>query len=203
MLLHVAASGREPAVEYSRDVDLSYGEFVAVDTCRLAFRKGSFVTLLGPSGCGKTTILRSIAGLVDIRQRARSIVAGRRINDVPIHKRNIGLVFQNYALFPHKTRLRQRRLRPEIPQRAEAPRSPRKVRRALDMVRLPGSREEAAVATVGRPAAAHRARPRHRHRARRAAARRAAFGARCQSARGDARRDQEHPAAKSASPPSS
>src|SRR5215468_3200136 len=91
----------EPAVAL-REVTLSYGDYVAVDQVSLDFPKGAFVTLLGPSGCGKTTILRSIAGLVqptsgDIH------VAGRRINDIPIHKRNIGLVFQNYALFPHKT----------------------------------------------------------------------------------------------------
>ncbi|MDF1749805.1 MAG: ABC transporter ATP-binding protein, partial [Alphaproteobacteria bacterium] len=64
--------------------------------------EGSFVTLLGPSGCGKTTTLRMIAGLLDPTEGEIQI-KGKRMNDVPIHKRNLGLVFQNYALFPHKT----------------------------------------------------------------------------------------------------
>jgi ABC-type sugar transport system ATPase subunit len=64
--------------------------------------EGSFVTLLGPSGCGKTTTLRMIAGLLDPSEGDITI-KGKAVNDVPIHKRNLGLVFQNYALFPHKT----------------------------------------------------------------------------------------------------
>ncbi len=90
-----------PAVSL-RAVTLAYGDFVAVRNVDLDIDKGSFVTLLGPSGCGKTTILRSIAGLVQPTAGDISI-AGRLVNDVPIHKRNIGLVFQNYALFPHKS----------------------------------------------------------------------------------------------------
>src|SRR5438552_8400626 len=95
--------GREmsPAVEL-KGVTLAYGPFVAVKSVDLAIAKGSFVTLLGPSGCGKTTILRSIAGLVT-PDKGEITVAGRRINEVAIHERNIGLVFQNYALFPHKS----------------------------------------------------------------------------------------------------
>ncbi len=125
----------EPAVALT-GVTLSYGDYVAVDRVSLEFPKGAFVTLLGPSGCGKTTILRSIAGLV--QPTAGDIhVAGRRINDIPIHKRNIGLVFQNYALFPHKTvfdniafGLKYRNVERSV--------QAAKVRRALDMVRLPG-----------------------------------------------------------------
>ena len=163
--------------------------------------KGSFVTLLGPSGCGKTTILRAIAGLVDISSGQISI-GGRRVDDVPIYKRNIGLVFQNYALFPHKNvfdnvafGLKYR----NVP-KAEIE---RRVGQALDMVRLPGSEKKLpsqlsggqqqrialARAIVFEPDSP--------------AARRAAFGARCQHARGDARRDQEDPESRPASPPSS
>src|SRR5215475_14061361 len=123
------------AVELN-DITLAYGSFVAVAGVSLAIERGTFLTLLGPSGCGKTTILRSIAGLVNPTAGDISI-AGRRVNDVPIHKRNIGLVFQNYALFPHKTifdnvgfGLKYRRVeRGSIAQR---------VKRALDIVRLPG-----------------------------------------------------------------
>jgi len=119
-----------------RNITLAYGSFVAVEGVSLSIPKGTFLTLLGPSGCGKTTILRSIAGLVD--PTAGDIeIAGRRVNDVPIHKRNIGLVFQNYALFPHKTifdniafGLKYR----NVPKATIA----EKVKRALDVVRLPG-----------------------------------------------------------------
>jgi spermidine/putrescine ABC transporter ATP-binding subunit len=119
-----------------KDITLAYGDFVAVKDVSLAIEKGSFVTLLGPSGCGKTTILRSIAGLVNPTSGDITI-AGRRVNDVPIHRRNIGLVFQNYALFPHKTvfdniafGLKYRNVAKSV--------IAEKVARALEMVRLPG-----------------------------------------------------------------
>lgn len=134
------ATGTEvPAVEF-RGIDIAYGKFVAVRDFSLAIRKGSFVTLLGPSGCGKTTILRSIAGLVDI-SRGQISIGGRRVDDIPIYKRNIGLVFQSYALFPHKNifdnvafGLKYR----NVP-KAEIV---RKVGRALEMVRLQGSEKK-------------------------------------------------------------
>ena len=79
-----------------------FGDYTAVHQMSLDIEEGSFVTLLGPSGCGKTTTLRMIAGLLDPTEGDITI-KGKRVNDVPIHKRNLGLVFQNYALFPHKT----------------------------------------------------------------------------------------------------
>jgi ABC-type Fe3+/spermidine/putrescine transport system ATPase subunit len=75
---------------------------VALDGVDLVVPDGQFVTLLGPSGCGKTTLLRAIAGLVEPSD-GEIAIKGRSVNKVPIHRRNIGLVFQNYALFPHKT----------------------------------------------------------------------------------------------------
>jgi putative spermidine/putrescine transport system ATP-binding protein len=79
-----------------------YGDFAAVDDVSLDVRPGEFVTLLGPSGSGKTTTLRMIAGTT--RPDAGEIVLdGRDITTVPPHKREIGMVFQNYALFPHMT----------------------------------------------------------------------------------------------------
>src|SRR3569623_2325871 len=117
------------------NVTLAYGSFVAVEGVTQVIEKGTFLTLLGPSGCGKTSILRSIAGLVNPTGGDISI-AGRRVNDVPIHKRNIGLVFQNYALFPHKSiydniafGLKYR----NVPKPAIA----EKVHRAHDIERLP------------------------------------------------------------------
>jgi spermidine/putrescine ABC transporter ATP-binding subunit len=119
-----------------KNITLSYGSFVAVQGVSLSIENGTFLTLLGPSGCGKTTILRSVAGLVNPSEGDISI-NGRRVNDIPIHKRNIGLVFQNYALFPHKTifdniafGLKYR----NVPKPAIA----EKVGRALEIVRLPG-----------------------------------------------------------------
>jgi putative spermidine/putrescine transport system ATP-binding protein/spermidine/putrescine transport system ATP-binding protein len=91
----------DQAVEL-KDVVKRYGDFTAVHRTGLSIPDGSFLTLLGPSGCGKTTTLRMIAGLTSITEGEISI-KGRRVNDLPIHKRNLGLVFQNYALFPHKT----------------------------------------------------------------------------------------------------
>ncbi|MBS1270329.1 MAG: Spermidine/putrescine import ATP-binding protein PotA [Gammaproteobacteria bacterium] len=79
-----------------------FGGFVAVYEMNLEIREGEFVTFLGPSGCGKTTTLRMVAGLLD-PSNGDILVHDKRVNDLPIHKRNLGLVFQNYALFPHKS----------------------------------------------------------------------------------------------------
>jgi len=85
-----------------RKVVKRYGDVVAVHAMDLSVEDGSFVTLLGPSGCGKTTTLRMIAGL-EGPSEGDIYIKGRRVNELPIHKRNLGIVFQNYALFPHKT----------------------------------------------------------------------------------------------------
>ena len=79
-----------------------YHDFVAVDAVDLDVAKGEFVSLLGPSGCGKTTTLRMIAGLVPASD-GRIVVAGRDITAMPTYRRDMGLVFQSYALFPHMT----------------------------------------------------------------------------------------------------
>jgi putative spermidine/putrescine transport system ATP-binding protein len=79
-----------------------YGHVTAVDDVSLAVRAGEIVALLGPSGCGKTTLLRVVAGFV--RQSAGSVrIDGRPIDHLPANLRNVGIVFQNYALFPHMT----------------------------------------------------------------------------------------------------
>jgi putative spermidine/putrescine transport system ATP-binding protein len=79
-----------------------YGSFDAVKRVSLEVRQGEFVTLLGPSGSGKTTTLMMIAGFVD-PSSGRIYVDGRDVTEAPPHRRNIGMVFQNYALFPHLT----------------------------------------------------------------------------------------------------
>jgi iron(III) transport system ATP-binding protein len=81
------------------------GEVTAVDNISLTIEKGEFVTLLGPSGCGKTTTLRLIAGF-EIPTRGRIILDGRSLDNVPPNRRNMAMVFQSYALFPHLSVLR-------------------------------------------------------------------------------------------------
>jgi len=72
----------------------------AVDDISLDVPRGSFTTFLGPSGCGKTTTLRMIAGFYE-PDAGDIVLGGRRINDVPAHRRRTAMVFQDYALFPH------------------------------------------------------------------------------------------------------
>jgi putative spermidine/putrescine transport system ATP-binding protein len=113
-----------------------FGGFTAVDRFGIDIAQGEFVSLLGPSGCGKSTILRMVAGLLEPDAGAIRI-AGEDVTWRPPHKRNIGLVFQSYALFPHMSvfenvafGLRRRRV-------AEAQLHAR-VMEALGMVRLGG-----------------------------------------------------------------
>src|SRR6266478_2943841 len=78
------------------------GGVLAVDDLRLEVAEGELLVLLGPSGCGKTTILRIIAGFTDASAGAVRI-RERDVTQEPPYRRNIGVVFQNYALFPHLT----------------------------------------------------------------------------------------------------
>ncbi len=77
-----------------------FGEVTALDRVSLDIAAGRFFFLLGPSGCGKTTLLRALAGLVDLDEGDISF-GGRSVTKVPAHRRNTALVFQNYALWPH------------------------------------------------------------------------------------------------------
>jgi ABC-type Fe3+/spermidine/putrescine transport system ATPase subunit len=77
-----------------------YGAVTAVDSLTLDVPQGGFLSLVGPSGCGKTTALRMVAGLI-APDGGRIRVGGDDITRVPVHRRNLGLVFQSYALFPH------------------------------------------------------------------------------------------------------
>jgi ABC-type Fe3+/spermidine/putrescine transport system ATPase subunit len=97
----VTDAARVPSIEI-RDLSKNFREVKALQGVSLLVESGEFVSFLGPSGCGKTTLLRIIAGL-EIPTSGKIIIAGKDVERAPPYARNIGLVFQNYALFPHKT----------------------------------------------------------------------------------------------------
>ena len=114
----------------------SFGAVTALQSLDIEIGAGEFFTLLGPSGCGKTTLLRIVAGFE--RQNAGDLLIGGKLaNDLPAHRRDMGMVFQNYAIFPHMSvfdnvayGLQQRRVsRQDITTR---------VSQALELVRLEG-----------------------------------------------------------------
>ncbi|WP_225733564.1 ABC transporter ATP-binding protein [Pseudoclavibacter sp. CFCC 13611] len=98
----VHALGRTSSALELQDLRYTYGRTGrhAVDGINLCVEDGQMLTLLGPSGCGKTTTLQMIAGLLQ-PSSGRVLVGGRDITPVPVHRRNMGVVFQDYALFPH------------------------------------------------------------------------------------------------------
>lgn len=77
-----------------------YGDVVALSNINISIPSGAFYTLLGPSGCGKTTLLRTIAGFHD-QNAGKITVDGKSIEALPAHRREVGMVFQDYAIFPH------------------------------------------------------------------------------------------------------
>jgi ABC-type Fe3+/spermidine/putrescine transport system ATPase subunit len=85
-----------------QNLTIRYGKVTALDGLDLVIHDGELVTLLGPSGCGKTTTLRSVSGFLS-PQTGDIFIGERRVTDIPPERRGIGLVFQNYALWPHMT----------------------------------------------------------------------------------------------------
>lgn len=85
-----------------KNVEISYGDFVAISNLNLDIKEGEFFTFLGPSGCGKTTTLRALVGF-NIPTGGQIISDGKDITKEPVDKRGIGMVFQSYALFPTMT----------------------------------------------------------------------------------------------------
>ncbi len=89
------------AVVNIRDVSVSYGDQQILNSVSLTMESGKFMAVLGPSGCGKTTLLRVVAGFTEYRGSVE--IDGKAYDAIPPHKRNIGIVFQDYALFPHRS----------------------------------------------------------------------------------------------------
>jgi spermidine/putrescine ABC transporter ATP-binding subunit len=96
-----AGKDNDTAVRFAGVVK-RFGDATALHKVSLSVRPGEFMTLLGPSGCGKTTVLNLVAGFFS-PDGGEILIGGERVNDVPTYKREIGMMFQNYALFPHMT----------------------------------------------------------------------------------------------------
>jgi spermidine/putrescine ABC transporter ATP-binding subunit len=130
------ATTRDDAVVRLDGVSKRFGEVTALHAVSLEARRGELMTLLGPSGCGKTTLLNLVAGFF-VPDAGEIAIDGARVTDLPTWRREIGMTFQNYALFPHMSvasnvgyGLRARRLaKAEIERRVAA---------ALDLVKLTG-----------------------------------------------------------------
>jgi putative spermidine/putrescine transport system ATP-binding protein len=128
-------SSPEKAFVAFEHVQKSYdGQTLVVKDLNLSIGKGEFLTMLGPSGSGKTTCLMMLAGF-ETATHGEIRLAGRPINQVPPHKRGIGMVFQNYALFPHMTVGENLSFPLEVRGMSKAERETR-VARALDMVQM-------------------------------------------------------------------
>ena len=133
------ARGADGDAAYVRfdNVQKSYdGVTLVVKSLDLDIAKGEFLTMLGPSGSGKTTCLMMLAGF-EPATHGEIFLDARPINRVPPHKRGIGMVFQNYALFPHMT-VEENLLFPLEVRRMSRDEARRRVAKALEMVELPG-----------------------------------------------------------------
>jgi putative spermidine/putrescine transport system ATP-binding protein len=119
-----------------RNVCKSYGSVVALYDTDLDLAEGEFLTLLGPSGSGKTTLLMTVAGLT-VPDKGEIWIDGKLASYLPVHHRDIGMVFQSYALFPHLT-VYENIAFPLRMRRVPAEQMKRDVTFALEKVRLPG-----------------------------------------------------------------
>ncbi len=165
--------------------------FNALSELTMTIKRGEFIALLGPSGCGKSTALNCIAGLLPLSD-GTIMLDDTRIDTLPPEQRGFGMVFQNYALFPHMTV--EKNVGFGLRMRGVAGGRNGDARRqgAEDgAAHRPGA--QAARAAVRRPAAARRHRPRDRHRAAADPDGRAAVESRCEAAHRDPRRDPAHP----------
>ncbi|MDX5401044.1 MAG: ABC transporter ATP-binding protein [Rhodobacterales bacterium] len=131
----MAGSSANDAFVAFEHVQKSYdGETLVVKDLNLTMPKGEFLTMLGPSGSGKTTCLMMLAGF-ETATHGEILLDGKPINNIPPHKRGIGMVFQNYALFPHMTVAENLAFPLEVRKIGKSERE-EKVKRALDMVQM-------------------------------------------------------------------
>jgi putative spermidine/putrescine transport system ATP-binding protein len=134
MLMATMPENRSPFIAF-HDVDKTYdGSHFVVEGLNLQVARGEFLSLLGPSGSGKTTTLMMLAGF-EMPTRGHILLDGQRLDDKPPHQRDIGMVFQNYALFPHLTVLQNVAFPLSVRHLSKTEQQAR-VRRALDMVEL-------------------------------------------------------------------
>ena len=119
-----------------RNLTKTFGHISAVDHVNLQVNKGELMTLLGPSGCGKTTLLRCITGHLD-PDEGRIFIDGKDVTSLPTHKRELGMVFQAFALFPHMTAYENIEFPLQIRGLLEKETKGR-VEEAVEMVRLKG-----------------------------------------------------------------
>ncbi|MEL7346938.1 MAG: ATP-binding cassette domain-containing protein, partial [Pseudomonadota bacterium] len=131
----MAADGAVDVFVQFERVQKSYdGESLVVKDLNLDIGRGEFLTMLGPSGSGKTTCLMMLAGF-ETATHGEIRLGGKGINSVPPHKRGIGMVFQNYALFPHMT-VAENLAFPLSVRKLSKAEQEEKVARALDMVQM-------------------------------------------------------------------
>ncbi|MEW5720584.1 MAG: ABC transporter ATP-binding protein [Chloroflexota bacterium] len=122
-----------------RNLTKRYGALLANDHVNLQVQRGELMTLLGPSGCGKTTALRGLTGYVK-PDEGQILIDGKDVTNLPTHQRQLGMVFQNFALFPHMTVWDNVRF-PLMIRGVSKPDSEPKVREALQLIRLEGLSE--------------------------------------------------------------
>ncbi len=171
-----------------RNVRKAFGSTEVLHGVSVEIEDGEFVILVGPSGCGKSTLLRMIAGLENITG-GEIAIGGRVVNNVAPKERDIAMVFQNYALYPHMT------VRDNMAFSLSLAKAPKATDRSAGAARRADPRPDAVSQPLSapafrRPAAARGDGPRHRARSAGVPVRRAAVQPRRQAARRDARRDQ-------------
>jgi putative spermidine/putrescine transport system ATP-binding protein len=139
MSQHDASHGRADGFLSIRKLTKRYGAFTAVDHLDLEVTKGELVAFLGPSGCGKTTSLRMIAGLVPATS-GQIVVGGQDLTEIPTYRRDMGLVFQSYALFAHMSVAKNVAFGLEM-RKVPKDEIAKRVKEAIALVRLTGREE--------------------------------------------------------------
>ena len=123
-------------IVFFQNITKCFGEVVALRDITLEVEQGAFLSLLGPSGCGKTTLLRTCAG-IEIADAGRVFLEGKDVTDLPPYKRNVNMVFQRWALFPHKNVAENIAFGLTL-KKVPEPEIDRQVRNMLELVKMEG-----------------------------------------------------------------